>query len=626
MGIRYQFFTFGCLLASAMGLLPILLTYGGSRTEVLLAAFCSLAWFIVGVLLMRHRHIFLTVRRAIDAIGLDEIDGGLTEVISQFSHETTRYHRAGLAFRLDNSLKSSTLSQNLARIAYLAYFELDAQAVELSLFDEESDLWSQAILIGEPKSSECQSMLATEQDRKGTIVLDDDDSPTVVCKPVTFAGSMFGAIRVELRAGAELNTADRQVLHLLTTQGGILLVDSRFTDEVIRLRRLSDETTRAKTGFLANLSHELRGPLGIILNGVELSLDGLCGPVSDSLSEMLKMIKDSGDHLLDLVNDVLDYAKVEAGKVTANPIEIALKPLLEDLTAVVRTEAVAKKHTLTLEEVDPSIGVLCDKRHIRQMLINFLTNAVKYTPDNGSVTVRVSSSSENRVQISIQDTGIGIPESQHDKVFGAFERVEHQYAMSQVGTGLGMPLTRRLAEVNGGLVGFESVENAGSTFWLKLPAVEIVGSCPEDLEDEDGQIIAQGHGENILLVDHEIETSTMIRTYLVEHGFNVFQAVSGAEVMKVLREHSIDLAVVENDLPDLPGEEMVAAIRATPSAISIPIILLSAKAFVFDIERFLKLGVDRCLSKPVALSELALNVRRLVDENRNLGQEQLHPH
>jgi CheY-like chemotaxis protein len=334
------------------------------------------------------------------------------------------------------------------------------------------------------------------------------------------------------------------------------------------------------------------------------------------------MIKESGDHLLDLVNDVLDYAKVEAGKIKATPVAIPLGDLLQDLCAVVRAEAQSKSHDVVLEKVEPNLGVSVDKRHVRQMLINFLTNAIKYTPDGGKIEVWVEKLPSARVKICVRDNGIGIPESEHGKVFGAFERVENQYAMAQTGTGLGMPLTSRLAKVNGGSVGFESKPQEGSTFWLILQSVEIEQIVPEEANPE--EIIAQGNGDSILLVDHNEETRSMLQRYLTKQGFKVFEASSGGEVMKLIRANSVDLAIIENDLPDLPGEEMVATLRATPSSAGVPIILLSARAFVFDIERFLKLGVDRCLSKPVSLSEVAVTSRRLIDQNRNLEEKTVH--
>jgi CheY-like chemotaxis protein/anti-sigma regulatory factor (Ser/Thr protein kinase) len=385
------------------------------------------------------------------------------------------------------------------------------------------------------------------------------------------------------------------------------------------MRVAGEESTRAKTGFLANLSHEIRGPLGIILNGVELINDGLCGPVTESQRETLGMIKQNGDHLLDLVNDVLDYAKVEAGKIKAKPVKLKVGSLLTDLSNVVRSQSIAKKQDLKTDPVEKDLTLLCDKRHARQMLINLLTNAVKYTPLNGSIHISAERIPGNRIKITVADTGIGIPVAERSKVFGAFERVEDKYAQSQVGSGLGMPLTKRLAEVNKGTVDFESEQGVGSTFWLILPAAETVEE--EEIlggtEKRQG-VFARGRGEAILLVDRENDERDMLERYLAHQGFKVINAANGAEVLRTLREWPIDLAVVEYDLPDITGEEMVGMIRQNPAAADLPIVMLSSKAFVFDIERFLKLGVDRCLSKPVDLCEIADTARQLIDETKSI--------
>ena len=604
-----------CLLATVptvaafVGLLPL------SKALLL---FGSLGWVVVAFYMFRENRIYQAVMRTSGVLDIEAPAESLPSLVEQVNLEFRRYHRAVSTFRGDEHVNRSDLGANLRRIAQVAYHELHASAVELSLFDEASGLWSQGLVLGAPRTVNSQSMLSAAI-QKGQREVVTSEKHTVLVMPLVFAGTMFGALRVELPIDTQPTKSDMNVLHVLGTEGAIMLVDARFTDELLKLRRASEESVRAKTGFLANLSHELRGPLGIILNGAELMIDGLCGEISEQQRETLEMIKGSGDHLLDLVNDVLDYAKVEAGKVAAKPVEIPLHDLLSDLVAVVRSQALAKQHSLTLEPVDRSLGMLCDKRHARQMLINFLTNAVKYTPDGGKITVSAQRWADGRVRIAVKDSGIGIPESQRDKVFAAFERVDDKYALSQTGTGLGMPLTRRLAEVNGGNVEFESKAGEGSTFYLIMPAVDLAIVNTEELSGENPTpLMAQGQGETVLLVDNDTVSRQMIGQYLASQGFQIVIAQEGSEVIRILRDRSIELAVVENDMPNIPGEEMVAVIRSNPHSATVPIILLSAKAFVFDIERFLKLGVDRCLSKPVALSELATTARRLIDETRTL--------
>lgn len=573
-----------------------------------------IGWAAVCVLYIAERNMLDSVDKTSEALGFSVTQGSLENKLGRFLVELKRFARASLDFAPNGMSGNKSLWTNLYRIALTTKKELNANAVELALFDEASGLWTQAILVGNARTRYCQSMLLETKLHTAAREIDSDET-FIIMQPVSFSGTLFGSLRVEFGNGVRPTLEDRQILKILANQGALLLVDARFTDEVLRMRKAGEESVRAKTGFLANLSHEIRGPLGIILNGVEIVTDGLCGPVTESQRETLGMIKQNGDHLLDLVNDVLDYAKVEAGKIKAKPVSLAVKPLLSDLANVVRSQAMGKKQKLKVEPVDESLAILCDKRHARQILINILTNAIKYTPNEGRITVSSERITGNRIKISVADTGIGIPESERDKVFGAFERVDDKYAQSQIGTGLGMPLTKRLLEVNKGYIDFTSVKGEGSTFWMILPAGELPKEIAQEEEISPNRM-AQGRGEHILLVEKEGEERDMLQRYLIHQGFEISLATTDMQVVGLMREKSFAIAIVECDLPSMSGEDIVGIIRNNPTASNLPVIVLSSKAFVFDIERYLKLGVDRCLSKPVELSEIAMTTRQLIDEAR----------
>lgn len=609
-------------IAVAFGAAPLIyvLIHGGGPLLYFFAATNLIAWSLVTYFHLLQMSVLELLAVENDQFSTEDSNREFHFYLRSFVKETVRYYRASYGLRLSPSrVTSNKLSSSLERIAELAYREADAQAVQLYLFDEKSESWTQGMLVGASCSSLTQAALTTKLGPAIEETIDSRTGSKLLTVGIRFAGYTFGALRVEFPPGRQPSRGDRNVLRLLADQGGIMLVDAKFTNELLRMRKISEESVRAKTGFLANLSHELRGPLGIILNGAELMIDGLCGEISETQRETLAMVKESGEHLLDLVNDVLDYAKVEAGKIVTKPVEIGVAALLDDLSSVVRSQALAKKHKLTVEPVDEDLGIVCDKRHVRQMLINFLTNAIKYTPDGGSITVRAERLAQNRVKIAISDSGIGISAADREKVFGAFERIENSYTKAQIGTGLGMPLTQRLAEVNGGLVDFESSEGSGSTFWLILPGCVTKTIAASGEAQEAGH--AQGLGESVLLVEHDQNTRQMLERYLTKQGFEIVIAETGPAVMKALRDSNIEIAVIENDLPDTSGEEVVTAIRSNPNSVSVPIILLSSRAFVFDIERYLRLGVDRCLSKPVTLSELATTVRRLIDETKEVARQ-----
>lgn len=572
------------------------------------------AWMILLIKNIQEKELInKVIKRAENLdLALDPSDS-LDEQLDLFLSESERFHKVSYGIRFSQEdVEELNLGSNLQSIVELAQNQLPAKSVELVLFDSASGRWIQSLVAGDPSNTNFGTLIHEGEE-------EDVDLPdNIHLEKLEFAGTNFGALCVEYNSDYKVKLSDRNVTKLLASQASLMLIDARFNEEILRMRRLNEESVQAKTGFLANLSHELRGPLGIILNATELQLEGICGELSDAQKNTLRMIHDNGEHLLDLVNDVLDFAKIQAGKITPKTVQLPLRPLLEDLTKVVRSQAVAKQHKLILEEIDDSIGFYCDKRHFRQMMINFLTNAIKYTPPGGDINVRAELKSPGRVVIYVQDSGIGIPDSEKSKVFGAFERVSNDYAEAQMGTGLGMPLTKQLSQVNGGDVGFDSEEGVGSTFWMNLP------HCPMDtLEDEQSEVdtekeklILRGNGEPVLLVDKDVQTREMIGSFLKDKGYSVVHADNGSEVLKRLKENEVELAIIENDLPDLKGKDVISAIRSIPAGASVPIILLSADAFVFDIEQFLKLGVDRCLTKPIQLKELALSARRLIDETQ----------
>lgn len=538
----------------------------------------------------------------------------IEKVIRRTINERMKAYRAAVGVELEGGIERGALGGHLQRIVSLSGEELRAKSVELCLFDSESGLTAQSFIVGIPSNAFSRGSLSDEElERSASVVREERDGVKLFLRPVRFAKKTWGVLQFEFPSEREVTTADEHLIGLYAQRVAVTLLDSQFTSELLRMRQLSEESIQAKTGFLANLSHELRGPLGIILNGTELALDGLCGPLTQSLEETLRMIRGNGQHLLELVNDVLDYAKVEAGKITTKPIEMPLKPLLEDILRVARGQAEQKSHKLHLEPLDETLGIVCDRRHARQMLINFLTNAIKYTPDGGTITVSVQQFAGNRVKISIKDTGVGIPEGQRSKVFGAFERVEGIYAEKQAGTGLGMPLTKRLAEANGGMVDFESEVGKGSTFWLILPGARVSRYASE--EKGSGEIREKlGKGERVMILDSESHSRQMLAKYLSDQGYDVLQLSQPKELIQAFRDKEIDLAIVDSSVDGMSAEEIVLAVRAHPKGASIPLLVTTPSAFTFDVENYLKLGVDLCLSKPVDLVECSSSVRRLVDE------------
>lgn len=608
-----QFFiymgVFGCLTLGILPLVSITTQWAPNWLTIHdIVGLNLMAWIIVAMAYIARFRLSRLVDQAALAIGLPiKRDSSIESIFRSAVDQIERMNACMGLNLVERRVESKEdFSRTLQRIVSLAVKVLNAESAELALFDKESGIIHSSFVLGKPFSRSAQAMLAGAVEGN-----EARPSPDVMIQPIAFAGTVLGTLRVALKNQRVPSAADRELIRLLALQGGLAVVNSQYTEELMRIRQLSEDSLKAKTGFLANLSHEIRGPLGIIINAVELVVDGLCGDVTQDQLETLKMVQSNGEHLLELINDVLDYAKVESGRIKVTPAQLDVNDLLKDLTGVVRTQAEAKKHLLSANITDEMFGVVCDRRHFRQILINLLTNAIKYTPDKGRIDVWAERAPGNKVKICVKDSGIGIEDSQKHKVFAAFERVEHSYAMAQMGTGLGMPLTKRLAEVNGGTVDFISKPGQGSTFWVQLPAAE-----PNELGFKEPEMVqpdAKGAGERVLVLQREDGERGMMVRYLRHIGFAPVAAATREEAALVLREQRVSVAIIDNGVVDSPDENIVDVVRKIASNEQLPVVLVTSRAFVFDIEKYLRAGVDRCLVKPIQLKDLGHTTRSLID-------------
>lgn len=603
------------LLIGAVAVVPLLATTYDSvprwLSEGALSGINFLGWSVVLTFVFAREDLRQGMIKVARNLGVDTRFKSLEGVLSSLVHEVDRKNSSISINLIERRISSKEeLSRTLERIVALAFRLLKAESAELALFDKDSGLYHSSFVLGKPFRTSAQAMLS------GALGEDEvKPSPDVMIHPISFAGSILGSLRVALKKGVLPTAGDQEIMRLLALQSSLALINAQFTAELVRMKRIAEESVKAKTGFLANLSHEIRGPLGIMLNAVELVLDGLCGPVTSDQLETLKMVKGNGQHLLELINDVLDYAKSESGKLAPAKVEILIDDLLQDLVGVVRGQADAKSHRLSFRGSEGVLAISCDRRHARQMLINMLTNAIKYTPDGGAIEVWAERIPGNKIKINVKDSGVGIEASERYKVFAPFERVENSYSINQIGTGLGMPLTKRLAEMNGGLIDFSSVPGKGSQFWLIFPSVEYNASMHETGSPESHTVI--GKGESILLIKREEGERAMITRYLAHAGFRLLNAESQTDALRIMGSERVDLAIIDNNIVDNSPEQVIAAIRAEPRFADVPIVVLSSRAFVFDIEKYLKLGVDRCLSKPLELKTLGLTCRELLDTRRS---------
>ncbi len=395
----------------------------------------------------------------------------------------------------------------------------------------------------------------------------------------------------------------------LETDDGVLVLSA--IRDLTERRRLEEsrhrglqEASRLKSEFLANMSHELRTPLNAIIGFAELVHDGRAGAVTAEQQEFLGDILASSRHLLQLINDVLDLSKVEAGKMEFEPEPVDLAGLVRETGDILRTLAASKRITLTVE-VDPTIGeVVLDPAKLKQVLYNYLSNAFKFTPESGGVRVRATPEGPDAFRLEVEDSGIGIRAEDIGKLFVEFQQLDPGVAKKYAGTGLGLALTRRLVEAQGGRVGVESTPGKGSRFFAVLPRV----SPPAPLEPEATPHLAAAlpGASTILVVEDDAKDRAWLVRVLSRAGYAVETASTGREALELCRRRVFDAISLDLLLPDTNGLDLLRAIHGETANREVPVVVVTVVA-----ERVMVgFPVRDHLTKPVACWELLASLKR----------------
>ncbi len=421
----------------------------------------------------------------------------------------------------------------------------------------------------------------------------------------------------EFCQGAAVAVANARTQERLTayTDRLVELVESRTADLAVQTAR-AEEANQAKSRFLANMSHELRTPLTAIVGYSSVLADGLFGPLNDKQRDALNAITRSSDHLKNLIDDVLNLARVESGKEEAEPRRIPVKDLLTHAFKMMQQTAVTKGVTLkpaTIPEALQSAAVFADQKHLQQILINLMSNAVKYTPRGGTVGVSVDTVVD-KVRFAITDTGVGIPPHKMQKLFERFERGEDTYSKEQEGTGIGLNLTRQLVELNGGRIGVESTVGQGSTFWVMMPLAE--GAAGAAIQSETSTAPVRLDGLSMLVVDDNLDTCEVLKQILIAAGAEVRTAHTVREGLGAIDLAPPDIILTDLAIPGESGLKLIEHVRNAPGALaSLPIIVLSACAFERDKESALHAGASLFMPKPFRPSDVVRTVRELTFSN-----------
>jgi len=290
----------------------------------------------------------------------------------------------------------------------------------------------------------------------------------VLAVPMVYEGRLLGCLGVTRNAAGEFPVEVVELLKTFATQSALAIQNARLFHEIEDKSRQLEAASRHKSEFLANMSHELRTPLNAVIGFSEVLLQRMFGALNDKQDEYLKDIYASGQHLLSLINDILDLSKIEAGRMELAPAPFHLPTALENAVTLVKERAA--RHAITLDiGVDPRLGELMgDERKVKQVLLNLLSNAVKFTPEGGRITMKASRM-DGAVEVSVTDTGIGVAPEDQAAIFEEFRQVGSDETRKQEGTGLGLTLAKKFIELHGGRIWVESELGRGSTFTFTLP-------------------------------------------------------------------------------------------------------------------------------------------------------------
>ena len=431
----------------------------------------------------------------------------------------------------------------------------------------------------------------------------------------SFAFSQFNAQgEIEKTIGLNIDITDRKQAELQL---------QRINEELIRATRLKDE-------FLANMSHELRTPLNAILGMTEILEEQIFGDLNDRQMQSLHTIENSSKHLLELINDILDVAKIEAGQIHLSCQPSNIEALCQSSLVFIKQQAFNKK--IQLESLIPANlpTINLDERRIRQVLINLLNNAVKFTSNGGKISLQVSYIQVldnvaiaqgcpcDTIEMSVIDTGIGIAPDQIKRLFQPFVQVESALNRSYNGTGLGLALVKRLVELHGGEVRLTSELGVGSCFTIALPITPFCESSivPESpLPSTTESILKIEDVPLILLAEDNEENINLFATYLSLKGYRLVIAHNGYMAIDLAQKTHPDVILMDIQMPEMDGLEAIQRIRQIPELADTPIIALTALAMSGDRDRCIAVGANDYLSKPVSLKQLVQKINTYLTES-----------
>ncbi len=412
---------------------------------------------------------------------------------------------------------------------------------------------------------------------------------------------------------AELERKVVERTHELATALSGLEAANRMLSDA---NRALTDASKTKSAFLANVSHELRTPLNSVIGFSELMADPGFGSLTTRQREFLQDIHDSGEHLLALINDILDLSKIEAGKLEVHRQEVRIDEIVRDSVTMVRPQA-EKKRLQVENACDAAGSAHVDPRLVRQVLVNLLSNAAKFTPEGGRIEVGAGFEGSDLV-LRVSDTGIGIDEADQERIFHEFYQADASYARRYQGTGLGLALVRRMMSLHGGTVTVTSRRGEGSTFQCVFPDARAFDATAAGPGTESGPHLAAVAnapavepvvaGQTILVIEDNPVNRKLARNVLRSRGYRVLEADSGEDGIEIARAEHPHLILMDLQLPGLDGIEATRRLKSDARTASIPVVALSAHAQQTDEARARAAGCVGYIAKPIRLSRFPKQV------------------
>jgi signal transduction histidine kinase/DNA-binding response OmpR family regulator len=429
---------------------------------------------------------------------------------------------------------------------------------------------------------------------------------SMVAVPLRREDEIIGALIVRRKVPGALPPETVGLLVTLANQSVVAIRNARVFRELESKTRELEVASQHKSEFLASMSHELRTPLNAVIGFSDVLLDRMFGELNERQDEYVRDIRNSGHHLLELINEILDLSKVEAGQMELDLDAVSLPALLEDGLAMVRERAT--RHGIGLHsDVTPGLGaVRGDALKLKQVVLNLLSNAVKFTPDGGSVTITARQAGPD-AEVSVRDTGIGIAEAEQDRIFEAFQRGGRAARTTSEGTGLGLTLSKRIIDLHGGRLSMESELGVGSTFTFAIPLWPESDAAVTKSEPSELPIAAATGAGSIVVVEDDRRSAELLQLYLEAAGYAVAIARDGVEGLELVRRLEPAAVILDILLPTLNGWGVLARLKSDPATSAIPVLIVS---MVDEQGSGFALGAAEYLVKPVDRTQLLDAVTR----------------